>query len=322
MDHLESLRVFCTVVEVRSFTRAAQVHGLSTPAVSRSVSELETRLGVRLFHRSTRHISTTEVAEQFFKGCSRLLAELDVLEAEARHGVSEPTGVLRVVAHTTVTVNLLVPLIAGFKKEYPTVHLDLTLSERPVDLIEEGYDLGILLPFMLTSDQMITRPLTRIAIVVVTSPEYLKTHPRPDTPGDLARHGFVALSPSIQGLPLRFRRGGEETSVDLNVEISTNNATLRKEMVLNGFGLGALPRSLIENELRDGRLVPLLENYELVDSDIELRLAYSNRKFMPAKVRAFVDYAAAFYDGVAGVAGAPEAPGASAEDASRSVPVR
>jgi DNA-binding transcriptional LysR family regulator len=302
MDHLESLRVFCTVVEVRSFTRAAQVHGLSTPAVSRSISELEERLGVRLFQRSTRHISTTEVAERFFTGCARILVELDSLEAEARHGVSEPTGVLRLVAHTTATVNLLVPLISGFKKRFPAVHLDLTLTERPVDLVEDGYDLGILLPFMLTTDQMITRPLRCIHIVMVTSPLYLQTHPRPEKPEDLANLNFIAVSPANQALPLRFRRGDTETAVEMNVEISTNNSPLRKEMVLDGFGIAALPQTLIEEELRDGRLMAVLDDYEFVDSDIQLRLAYSDRKFMPAKVRAFVDYAAAFYDDGAGEA--------------------
>lgn len=295
MDHLETLRIFCTVVEVRNFTRAAQVLGLSTPAVSRSVTELEERLGVRLFQRSTRHLSTTEVAERFFAGCSRLLGELDALEAEARHGISEPTGVLRIVAHTTATINVLVPLISSFRKRFSTVRLDLTLTERPVDLVEDGYDLGILLPFMLTSEQMITRLLKRIPVLVVTSPDYLATRPHPVKPQDLAGLDFVALSPSIQAPSLRFRRVDEETTVDLNVEITTNNPTLRKEMVLSGFGLGALPLTLVEEELKDGRLVRLLEDYELVDGAIELRLAYSNRKFMPAKVRAFVDYATAYY---------------------------
>lgn len=295
MDHLESLRIFCTVVEVRSFTRAAQVHGLSTPAVSRSISELEERLGVRLFQRSTRHISTTEVAERFFTGCSRILVELDALEAEARHGVTEPTGVLRLVAHTTATVNMLVPLIAGFKKQFPTVRLDLTLTERPVDLVEEGYDLGILLPFMLTTDQLITRPLRCIHIVMVTSPLYLQANPQPEKPEDLANLKFVAVSPASHALSLRFRRGDVETAVDMNVEISANNSPLRKEMVLEGFGIAALPETLVARELRDGRIVRVLEEYELMDSDFQLRLAYSDRKFMPAKVRAFVDYAAAFY---------------------------
>lgn len=295
MDHLESLRIFCTVVEVKNFTRAAQVLGLTTPIVSRSVTELEERLGVRLFQRSTRHISTTEVAERFFEGCARILADLDALEAEARRGVMEPTGVLRLVAHTTATVNVLLPLIAEFKKDFPSVRLDITLTERPVDLVEDGYDLGVLLPFMLTTDKVITRTLIRIPVAIVSSPAYIAVYGVPRMPSDLAGMKFVALPPSIQSPSLCFRRDNRDISVDLNFEIATNNPTLRKEMVLQGFGLGVLPETLIDQEIKDGLLVRLLGDYELVDSDIEVRLAYSDRKFMPAKVRAFVDYAISYF---------------------------
>jgi len=295
MDHLETLRIFNTVVEVKSFTRAASILGLSTPMVSRSITELEARLGVRLFQRSTRHISATEVAERFFEGSVRILAELEALEAEARHGVTEASGVLRLVAHTTATVNVLVPLIADFKKAFPSVHLDIALTERPVDLVEEGYDLGILLPFMLTTDKVISRDLTRIPVAVVSSPEYLSARARPHAPQDLAGMNFVALPPSIQTPSLRFRRRNEDIVIDLKVDITTNNPALRKEMVLQGFGLGVLPETLIEDEIKDGSLVRLFADYQLVDSDVELRLVYSNRKFMPAKVRAFVDYAVLYY---------------------------
>ncbi|MGF6770598.1 DNA-binding transcriptional LysR family regulator [Paraburkholderia sp. GAS199] len=299
MDHLESLRVFCTVVEVKNFTKAAQVLGLTTPVVSRSVTELEEKLGVRLFHRSTRHISTTEVAERFFLGCTRVLADLDAIEAEARRGITEPTGMLRLVAHTTATVNVLVPLIAEFKKEFPAIHLDIALTERPVDLVEEGYDLGILLPFMLTTDKVITRLLTRIPVSLVSSPAYIAAQGAPVTPSDLEKYKFVALPPSIQTPSLHFRKAGGDVYVDLNFDIATNNSSLRKEIVLQGLGLGVLPETLVAQEIREGRLIRLLSDYDLVGSDIDVRLAYSDRKFMPAKVRVFVDYAISYFNAAA-----------------------
>jgi len=296
MDYIDTLRIFCTIAEVRSFSRAAQVLGMSTPAISRAVGELEQRLRVRLFQRSTRHISTTEVAERLFERSVKLLAKLDMLEEEARQGVSDPGGLLRLVAHTTATHSLLVPLIMSFKRAFPTLHLDLTLTERPVDLVEEGYDLGILLPFMLTTDKMVTRILKHMPVLLVASPDYLQQRDFPRQPKDLREMKLIARSLSTENPTLRFRYGDGIVTADLKFEISTNNPTLRKELVLNGFGVGALPRMLIEQELKDGRLVQLIPDYELVDGTVELRLVHSNRKFVPAKVRAFADYAVAFYE--------------------------
>jgi DNA-binding transcriptional LysR family regulator len=295
MDHLENLRIFCTVFEVRSFTRAAEILGMSTPNVSRSITKLERTLGVRLFQRTTRHISTTEAAERFFVGCVRILAELGALETEARNGIIEPTGVLRLVAHTTATMNVLVPLIADFKKQFPSVYLDITLTERPVDLVEDGFDLGLLLPSMLTTDRAITRLLMRVTVALVSTPEYLASHGCPRTPQDLEGLRFVAFSPAMQAPSLRLRRNNEEVSIDLKFEITSNNSALRKEMVVRGFGLGVLPELLIADEIKTGRLVRVLDEYDVVDGGIELRLAYSAREFMPAKVRAFVDYAISYY---------------------------
>lgn len=321
MDHLESLRTFCAVVEAKSFTRAAQALGLSTPAVSRSISDLEERLGVRLFHRTTRHIALTEAAEHFYTGCSRVINELDALEADAGQHSRDPSGVLRLVAHATAAVQLLPALITGFRAACPNVQVELTLAERPVDLVEEGYDLGIVLPYMLTSDQTITRVINRIPLVVAASAEYMKGRDAPKTPEDLASLDFVTMLTSIREPKLRFcscaaHAAGASTDghakheiiVPLRYDISTNSAAFNKELVLGGAGLGILPRSMIERELASGRLVRILPEFELVDSEIELQLAWRDRRLMAAKVRAFVDFATAFF-------ATPPAPAASTASA-------
>ena len=166
MDYLESLRVFRAVVESRSFTRAADMLGLTTPIVSRSISGLERRLGSRLFNRTTRQVSLTEAAEHFYEGCARILDDLEALEADASAQTREPSGVLRLVAHTTATVNRLVPLVSSFKLKHPKVSLDVTLTERPVDLVADGFDLGLVLPFMLSSDTVVTRLLERMPFAI------------------------------------------------------------------------------------------------------------------------------------------------------------
>ncbi|RXV73882.1 LysR family transcriptional regulator [Burkholderia stabilis] len=296
MDYIESMRIFRTVVELKSFTRAADHHGMAPPAVSRAISALEQRMGCRLLNRTTRRISLTEAAERFYESCVRILEEVDTVEAAVANQTREAQGVLRLVAHATATIHRLVPLIAGFKRAHPKVTLDVTLTERPVDLVGEGYDLGIVVPFMLMSETTVIRVLDRIPIVLVATPDYLKASSTPTHPSDLASHHFVPLSASIRRPDLRFRIDGEEFAVALSFDISSNSPAFNREMVLQGLGIGITPLALVESDLASGRLVRLLAEFPLIDESIELQLAYSNRTLLPAKVRAFIDHAVDFFE--------------------------
>ena len=296
MDYVESLRVFRSVVELKSFSRAAEMHGLGRPVVSRAIADLEERMGCRLLHRTTRQVSLTEAAERFYERCVHILDELDALEADMAHETQEAGGVLRLVAHTTATINRLVPLIAEFKRTHPKVLLDVTLTERPVDLVAEGYDLGVVVPYMLTSETTVVRLLERIPFVIVATPQYLQSRSTPLHPSELARHLFVAMSPSIRRPSIGFRIGDEELIIPMRLDVWSNSPTFNREMVLEGFGIGVVPADLVENELASGKLVRLLADFELLDGSIEIRLAYSNRTLLPAKVRAFIELAAAFFE--------------------------
>ncbi|MEM5311339.1 LysR family transcriptional regulator [Paraburkholderia sp. JHI869] len=298
MDYIDTLRIFRSVVEARSFTRAADMHSLTTPVVSRAIARLEKRLGSRLFHRSTRAVSLTEAAERFYDGCCRVLDDLDALEADATVQTREANGVLRLVAHTTATVNRLVPLIASFKRAHPKVTLDVILTERPVDLIADGYDLGLVLPFMLNNESTVTRLLERIPLALVTTPAYLAERSTPKHPTDLADHVFVPMPPSMRKPTIAFRVGDEEVVVPLHHEIASNNPEFNLAMVLEGFGIGILPTGLLREQLEAGKLVTVLDDFPLVDMQIEIRLAYTTRTLQPAKVRAFIDHATAFFDNV------------------------
>ncbi|KVU99017.1 LysR family transcriptional regulator [Burkholderia ubonensis] len=299
MEYIDSLRIFCSVVEARSFRRAADILGLSAPVVSRAIAGLEKRLGIRLFNRTTRQISLTEAAEQFYEGCTRVLADLDALEESASMLAREPTGVLRVIAHATAATSRITPLLASFKRKHPKIDIDVTLAERPVDLVAEGFDVGLLLPFMLTSDTVVTRLVERIPFTLVASPDYLKQHAAPQNPADLDAHVFVAISPSIRKAELTFRIGDDDVAVPFRYEIASNNAVFNLGMVLQGFGLGLLPSPLVQDDLASGRLVRVLDSFRIVDAATELRLAYSSRTLLPAKVRTFIDHAVAFFDALA-----------------------
>ncbi|HEY1609427.1 MAG TPA: substrate binding domain-containing protein, partial [Paraburkholderia sp.] len=208
------------------------------------------------------------------------------------------SGVLRLVAHTTATVNRLVPLISSFKRAHPKVGLDVTLTERPVDLVADGYDLGIVLPFMLSNDTTVTRLLERIPIALVSTPAYLDTRPPLTHPEQLATHMFVTVPTWLRKPALTFRIDDEELTVSLPHEIVSNNPVFNREMVLEGFGIGILPAALAVDEIAQGRLVTVLDDFPIVDGPIEIRLAYTTRTLLPAKVRAFIDHATAFYEQV------------------------
>jgi DNA-binding transcriptional LysR family regulator len=296
MDHIESLRAFRAVVEANGFTRAAEMLGTTPPAVSRAVARLEQRLGTRLFNRTTRQLSLTESAERAYERCCRILDDLATLEAQVTGGAANPSGVLRLVAHTTATITRLVPLISTFRERYPDVALDITFTERPVDLVGEGFDLGLVLPFMLSSDQAVTKLLERMPLAIVASPEYLATHARPELPQDLNEHRFVVIPPSMRKPVFTFRgRGQGAVEMPIRYDIASNSAAFNREMVMRGLGLGALAVPLVEEDIRAGRLVRLLEPFEIAEGAVEIRLAYNTRTLLPAKVRAFIDHASEFF---------------------------
>jgi DNA-binding transcriptional LysR family regulator len=295
MEYIDTLRGFCAVVEMRSFRRAAAMLGISTAVISRAIMQLERRLGVRLFNRTTRQISLTEAAESFYAGCVQVLADLDALEDATSAQAKEPGGQLRVVAHTTATTNLLMPLITSFKLDHPKINLDVTLTERAVDMVAEGFDVGLVLPYMLNAESIITRSLARIPRIIVAAPEYLERHPVPRQPTDLNKHIFVALSKTIRKPELKFLVNGEHQVVPVRYEIESNNANFIYSLVQQGFGLGVLPFALVREDIDSGRLVRLLDSFEIADAPVELRLAYGSRTLLAAKVRAFIEHSVAHF---------------------------
>jgi DNA-binding transcriptional LysR family regulator len=189
----------------------------------------------------------------------------------------------------------LAPLIASFKRKHPSVTLDITLTERPVDLTADGYDLGIVLPFMVATDLAVTRLLQRLPLVIVTTEAYLGRRLRPRHPADLADHVFVTVPPSMHKPFVTFQRDQENFAVPIHYEIASNNPIFNRDIVLEGLGVGLLPIALVEQDIKAGRLVRLLEDFEIADTAAEVRLAYIGRALLPAKVRVFIDHTTEFF---------------------------
>ncbi|MGF6770580.1 DNA-binding transcriptional LysR family regulator [Paraburkholderia sp. GAS199] len=295
MEYVESLRVFRVVAETRRFALAADLLGITPSAVSRAVAGLEQRIGCRLFNRTTRQVSLTETAEKFYLGCCRILDDLDALESEASTEMPEPTGDLRLVAHTTGMLNRLAPLISSFNKRYGRVTVDITLTERAVDLTDDGFDVGILLPQMQINNTLVTKLLEKIPIVLVASPLYLAECSEPTHPADLGKHRFVPISPSLRTPEIIVGTGKGSFKVPLNFHVASNSLSLNTQLVLNGLGIGIIPTVLAEAEITSGNLIQILPGCELNDASLDLYLTYSGRTPMQSKIKAFATHVCEFF---------------------------
>ena len=290
MDRFQEMASFVSVVNEGSFIGAANAIGLSKAAISRHLIDLEHRLGVRLLHRTTRRISLTAEGQSFYARCRELLADVDDAESEITSQSGTPSGLLRVNAPLTFGILHLAPLWGQFADLYPRVSLDVTLGDRVVDLVEEGYDLAIRISLM-TNALLVSRKLASTRMVLCASPEYLAKHGTPTHPGELASHRAVAYTYMTGGDEWGFTGPDGPVSVHINAAIHTNNGDTCRLAALEHHGIILQPTFLIGKDLERGTLVELMPHYRSVELDINA--VYPTRKFLPLKVRRLIDFLAA-----------------------------
>jgi DNA-binding transcriptional LysR family regulator len=291
MNHLQAMRVFLKLAESGSFGRAASSLGVSNAVVTRYVVLLESHLNTRLVNRTTRTLSLTEAGRAYAEGCRQVIDQLESMEAGISTTSAEPTGCLKVVAFAAFSLVGLTPLLRQFLERHPTIKLTVTLLHRPVDLVEEGFDAGIVVPAQVSSSTLINRPLIRIRSIAVASPDYLKVRGTPRTPADLATHTFLAPTADIHGTEWRFATSdGREESVALAPAYAVNNAVMLRQAALANMGVTILPEHHVAADVESGTLVPVLADYRVKDADKELSLVYPGRRHVPAKTRLFVEF--------------------------------
>lgn len=289
MDRFQEMASFVAVVDAGSFVGAAEVLGLSKAAVSRHVAELEQRLGVRLLQRTTRRLSLTAEGEQFHARCKDLLATLDEAEAEVTARRGEPVGRIKVNAPLSFGVLHLAPLWGRFIERNPKVVLDITLSDRIVDLVEEGYDLAVRIANMPGSN-LVGRCLAETRMVLCAAPEYLARHGTPTRPAELAAHRILAYSYWSTGDEWRFTGPEGPVSVRIRPLLYANNGDTCRAAALDGQGVILQPDFIVGEDLRAGRLVELMPAYRSIR--IGIHAVYPSRKYLPLKVRRLVDFLA------------------------------
>jgi DNA-binding transcriptional LysR family regulator len=288
VDRLEAIQVFAQVVESGSFAKASARLGLSTSAASRQVADLEGHLQTRLLNRTTRRVSLTESGRAFYERAVQLLADLQEAEQEASRAAVVPRGTIKLTSAVNFGVRHLAPAIAEFLAAHREVRFDVSLSDRIVDLVEEGFDLGIRIGAA-GSEHIVARQLGETRLVPCAAPAYLAAHGAPQTPDDLERHNCLTYEYATPRNVWRFRDpAGGERSVRVRGCLHGNNGDLLAEVAARGAGIVFEPAFIVGPEVRAGRLVPLLQDY--APAPLPIHAVYPSRKHLSAKVRLFVDF--------------------------------
>ncbi len=290
MDSIGGMITFARVVEANSFSEAARRLGISKSAVSKQIARLEDHLGARLLNRTTRRISPTEVGAAFYERCARIIAEVEEAELAVTRLQEEPRGVLRVNAPMSFGILHLAPAISVFLKRYPDMDIDLTLNDRFVDLIDEGYDLAIRIGTMADSS-LIARKLAPSRLVLCAAPAYLRRSGMPAEPRELAGHDCLVYSLATGGDLWKFTdTEGKPHPVRVTARLRVNNGDVMRDIAASGLGLTVLPNFIAAKDLEKGTLVPVLTDYSLPETAVSA--VYPQNRHLSTKIRVFVDFLA------------------------------
>jgi DNA-binding transcriptional LysR family regulator len=290
VDRFFAIQVFTRVVEQGSFAKAAERLGISTSACSRHVAELEAHLDSRLLNRTTRRLSLTESGQAFYDRCVQVLADLAEAEQAAAASAARPRGTLKLTCAISFGVRHVAPLVGAFAARHPEMRFDVQLSDRFVDLVEEGFDLAIRIGESPTQN-LIARKLGETCLVPCAAPLYLREHGAPETPADLASHACLTYEYLPQRSTWRFRdRAGREHAVRVAGPVHANNGEMLAAAAVEGIGIALEPDFIVGADLAAGRLVRILADYS--PAPTSLYAVYPSRRHLSAKVRAFVDFLA------------------------------
>lgn len=281
------MRVFAAVVDAGSFARAADKLDLSRGMTSRYVAQIEAHLGVRLLNRTTRRQSLTEAGQDYYQRATQVLAMVEEAEHSAAEGSAEPRGTLRVSAPVAFGARHLGPAIGAWLRRHRQVKADLTLNDRVVDLVEEGFDMAVRIARRIDPG-LVARPITRARLVACAAPAYLKEHGTPKSPADLARHNCLTYAYAGHQGEWRFTRRGRNQAVKVSGNVHGNNGDILCSAAAEGLGVIVQPTFLVYELLREKKLVRILEGWETDYST--LYAVYPSRQFLTPKVRSFIDF--------------------------------
>lgn len=292
MDRIDAMRAFVAVVIDGSFSNAANTLNLSPQLVSKYVSKLEEQLNIRLLNRTTRKVSLTEAGSHYFGHAQQILLSIDDMESQLGGLQQLPKGVLRISAPVSFALKHMAKLITDFQARYPSVTVDLQLSDRKVDIVEEGFDIALRIG-QLKSSSLIAKKIAPIRVVLCASPDYLKIHGTPERLEDLEMHRYLHYSymnVDTKGQIFKYLKAKQlkESSV-----FRSNNGDVLVEAAIEGAGLVLQPTFIASHALNAGKLVIVLPEHE--PNSIGLYAVYAHRKLLTHKVRCFIDFMEGYY---------------------------
>lgn len=287
MDRFTELEVFTRIADEESLTRAADALGLSVSGVSRCLASLENRLGVRLVQRTTRQLSLTLEGVRFARNAREILATLNEAETSVSAVAAEPLGTLRVGASLSFSLLHLMPVIRQFKIDHPAVRVDLQVSNRYYDLIENGLDLAIRTRRVETDSSVTIRKLAEVPRLLVATPRYIEMYGAPCDPEELARHRMLLYTLSDDWDHLTFNRNGVTKRLPVAADMMCNDGQALRRAALDDMGILVQPAYIVHEDIVAGDLVPLLVDWKL--HPLTMNIAFPTRTHLPARTRLFID---------------------------------
>ena len=286
MDLIQGMRAFTKVVELEGFAAAARDLGVSRSMLNKQVNKLENELGAQLLTRSTRRVAPTETGNAFYARCTQILADVDDAFGAVRESQDSPSGKLRINAPMTLGTTHLAPIVAEYMTTYPDVRVDLVLNDRYVDPLEEGFDITVRVGVADYPTSLVTQEILAAPRVLCCAPSYLERHGAPATPEDLKHHRILHYGYQESGLVWRLSRNGDAISVPVQCSMWSNNGQVLSSVAQAGNGIAMLPTFIVGSFLRDGLLVPVLEDYPPAASSIFV--LYPRHRHLSTRVRLFV----------------------------------
>lgn len=287
MDRLTSIEVFVRAVECGSFAAVAEERDISAQMVGKHVRGLETLLGAKLLSKSTRYQSLTPAGEQYYRRCKTILAELDEAQEDVHRTLNEPCGQLSIGAGVNFGISILSPIMARFLNDYPKMSVNISLSNQPMDLLKDGYDV-IFQNNTRGSESLIAKKIRSYALIVCASPDYLQRFGIPEHPRELVNHQCLQVSAGKNILEWQFIDGDKLYCPDISSRLSINSGQAMMNAALEGAGITFQPIFQVEEALKAGRLVQILEQYPL--QNIDLYMIYPPHLRNTARLNALIKY--------------------------------
>lgn len=289
MDRLHELEVFVAVADAGSFAKAGTRLRLSPPAVTRAISALEDRLGARVFNRTTRSLTITDVGQRFLESARRILTDVDSAEKEAVGETAVPNGHLTLTASVTFGRSALAPVVCAFLNQHPRVTVSVLLLDRVANLVDEGIDLAVRIG-PLPDSNLVAKKIGTVRRMLVASPDYLARRGVPQTPADLHLHSMIAFTGLMPNREWRFLDGKRGNSISFVPRLEINDAVASIAAAEMGDGITVALSYMVADKIGDGRLAPVLDSFTPVP--VPVHLVYPQSRLISPKLRAFIDFAA------------------------------